>query len=109
MKYENSELIFDKHHGDPTSERIKKLLNARVDKRYRHLVVNQGYDNKMGIEIQDEDVFSNGNEPSIDDHLHIKLEEFCKEFDDLIEHLNTANNCNQIMGRTLKVDDRAIP
>ena len=108
LKYINSELIFDKHHGDPTRERIKKLLNARVDKRHHQLVMNQGYDNKMGLEIQDDDLFTNSNEPSVDDHLNTELDEFCKEFDDLIEHLNTANDNNEVMENTLNLATKLV-
>ena len=108
LTYVNSELIFDKHHGAPTRERIKKLLNARVDKRHHHLVVNKGYDNRVGIELQDDVVFNDSNERSVEDHLHIKLEEFCKEFDELIEKLNTANDHNEVMTDTLNLVTKMV-
>ena len=108
LQYINSELIFDKQHGDPTRERIKKLLNERVDKRHHQLVENQGYENSMGIELHDDDIFNNSNKQSVDDCLHIKLEEFCKEFDDLIEHLNTAKDNNQVMVSTLNLVTKMV-
>ena len=106
LKYVNSELVFDHNHSDPTRERIKKLLNFRVDSRHRDLVNKNVNDSSLDIEIQDEDIFADNNKSKKslnNEKLNAHLDEFCKEFDDLIENLNTANESSDVMTNTLNL------